>query len=263
MNILFFTVSFLASIIGTICGIGGGVIIKPTMDMLGLASISTISFLSGCTVLAMSSYNVIMSFLTGENQAELKTGTFLAVGAVIGGIVGKQSFTITKGMFLDPDIVGAVQAGFLTVLTLSTLIYTLKKQKIKTLQVKSEGICIIIGLLLGFFSAFIGIGGGPVNLAVLYYFFSMDIKRAAQSSLYIILFSQISSIGITLWTNTVPEFTFFQLVIMIVGGLTGAMSGRFLNKRMKERTVDQLFRGIMAIIILIGLYNVYQYSLIS
>lgn len=51
-SILFFCVSFFASIAGAICGIGGGVIIKPVLDMLGLASVATISFLSGCTVLS-------------------------------------------------------------------------------------------------------------------------------------------------------------------------------------------------------------------
>ena len=40
-SILFFCVSFFASIAGAICGIGGGVIIKPVLDMLGLASVAT------------------------------------------------------------------------------------------------------------------------------------------------------------------------------------------------------------------------------
>ena len=34
MDILFFTVAFLSSIVGAICGIGGGVVIKPVLDML-------------------------------------------------------------------------------------------------------------------------------------------------------------------------------------------------------------------------------------
>ena len=51
-SMLFSVVSFLASIAGAICGIGGGVIIKPALDLLGWASVSTISFLSGCTVLS-------------------------------------------------------------------------------------------------------------------------------------------------------------------------------------------------------------------
>ena len=49
MELLFFEISFLASIIGGICGIGGGIIIKPALDLSGLASIATISFLSSCS----------------------------------------------------------------------------------------------------------------------------------------------------------------------------------------------------------------------
>ena len=40
MAVLFFIISFLASVAGAICGIGGGVIIKPTLDMFHLASVS-------------------------------------------------------------------------------------------------------------------------------------------------------------------------------------------------------------------------------
>ena len=50
MSMVAFLVSFLASTAGAICGIGGGVIIKPVLDLFQMASVSTISFLSGCTV---------------------------------------------------------------------------------------------------------------------------------------------------------------------------------------------------------------------
>ena len=89
---VFFLVSFLASIVGAICGIGGGVIIKPVLDMLQLGSVSSISFLSGCTVLSMSCYSVGGSLLKKERAVDIKTGTPLAVGAAIGGVAGKQIF---------------------------------------------------------------------------------------------------------------------------------------------------------------------------
>ena len=44
--VVFILVSFGASIIGAICGIGGGVIIKPTLDAFGLLEVSAINFLS-------------------------------------------------------------------------------------------------------------------------------------------------------------------------------------------------------------------------
>ena len=43
MYLLFFIISFGASIIGAICGIGGGVIIKPVLDASGTLLPGTIT----------------------------------------------------------------------------------------------------------------------------------------------------------------------------------------------------------------------------
>ena len=69
MAVFYLVISFLTSLVGAICGIGGGVIIKPTLDFLALADAATISFLSGCTVLAMSAYNVIRGASDKENSS--------------------------------------------------------------------------------------------------------------------------------------------------------------------------------------------------
>ena len=145
------------------------------------------------------------------------------------------------------------------VITLGTLLYTIKKNRIKTLRVKHIPVCVVIGLVLGIFSSFLGIGGGPINLVVLFYLFSMDTKTAAQNSLYIILFSQITSLLNTLITRTVPEFSGGLLVLMAVGGILGGICGRMINKQMEERLVDRLFVLLMAVIIGINIYNIYQF----
>ena len=259
-SILFSAVSLFASIIGAVCGIGGGVIIKPVLDAFGWASVSTISFLSSCTVLAMSSYSVTKSIGTGDRLVRLKTGTPLAIGAAIGGIVGKQLFTGIAAFFPDPDQVGAVQALCLAIITCGTLIYSLRKDKIHTYTVTSAPICILIGMALGICSSFLGIGGGPINLVVLYFFFSMDTKTAAANSLYIILFSQISSLIVTLLGGDVPDFTPFTLVVMVSGGILGGMLGRVWNRRLTNERVDQLFIILMICIVGICIYNIVHYA---
>lgn len=133
-----------------ISGIGGGVIIKPVMDAVSGLSVSSISFLSGCTVLAMSVVSVLRG-RGGEAKIDLKKGTLLAIGGAIGDVSGKMIFDVIKSSF------------------------------------DSEGLL------------------GPINLAVLYYFFSMDTKTAALNSLYIILFSQIASFCSTVFQGKVPE----------------------------------------------------------
>ena len=76
-----FLICFLASIIGAICGVGGGVIIKPVVDAFGLLTISQASFLSGCTVLAMSAYSTTMMVVKKEKGLFLLELVQLLVGS--------------------------------------------------------------------------------------------------------------------------------------------------------------------------------------
>lgn len=144
-------------------------------------------------------------------------------------------------------------------ITVGTLIYTVNKAKIKTQKLTSIGACLVIGLVLGIMSSFLGIGGGPINLVVLFYFFSMSTKVAAANSLYIILFSQITSLANTLMTRTVPEFDVMLLVLMVISGIGGGMAGRTINKKIDSDTVDKLFVGLMVVLILINIYNIYRF----
>lgn len=259
LYIIFLGVSFGASVVGAICGIGGGVLIKPLLDAFGVLSVASISFLSGCTVLSMSCYSVVKAHMSKESLVDLKTGTPLAIGAAIGGVAGKMMFQYLSDMFANKDQVGAIQAVCLLVITFGTLVYTLKKDKIKTLHVTNAAACIAIGFVLGICSSFLGIGGGPINLVVLFYFFSMDTKTAAQNSLYIILFSQITSLVNTLITRTVPEFGILLLILMVGGGILGGAAGRIINKKIDANTVNKLFIGLMVIIMMICVYNIYQF----
>lgn len=141
-------------------------------------------------------------------------------------------------------------------LTLGTTIYMLKKDRIKTYRIRNTGGCLIIGAGLGIFSSLLGIGGGTINLAILLFFFSMDIKSAAQNSLYIILFSQSASLLNTLVAGTVPEFHPEVLVLMVLSGIIGGMVGKSINRKIDVSKVSQLFRGASIIIMVICAYNV-------
>ena len=254
MDILFFIVAFLSSIVGAICGIGGGVVIKPVLDMLQMGAPATINFLSGCTVLSMSLYSVSKALRAGDSKVETSTGTPLALGAAIGGIIGKEMFSAVKAFFGGSPMVGGVQAIALGIITLGTLLYTVNKSRIRTHSTSNKLVCVVIGLLLGVMSSFLGIGGGPINLVVLGYFFGMDTKTAAANSIYIILFSQAASFISTLITG-LPEFRILALILMVAGGIGGGIVGRKLNKKMDNKAVDKLFIGLMLLIVGICIYN--------
>jgi len=230
------------------------------LDLFRLETVSTISFLSGCTVLSMSCYSVGKSLLAGEKRVSLTVGTPLAAGAAVGGLLGNQLFALTRQLAGTPDQAGAVQAACLALMTVGTLLYTLNKDRIATHRVQNFAACLMIGLALGCMSSFLGIGGGPINLVVLYYFFSMDTKTAAANSLYIILFSQLCSLFTTLWTRTVPDIRWSVLILMVAGGIGGGILGRKLNHRIEEKTVERLFIVLMSVIICISVFNAWRYA---
>ena len=259
MALLFFLVSFGTSVAGGICGIGGGGIIKPVLDFWGIASVAAASFLSGCTVLSMSLYNVGGNLAGRSAGIELRTGTPLALGAAAGGLLGSRLFSWLRSFAPSEGAVGAVQSICLLILVLGTLIYTLKKSSIRPHQVRNPAGCAVIGLGLGAFSSFLGIGGGPFNLVVLHYFFAMETKRAAANSLYIILFSQIANLLSLCLTSSIPEFQPQTLALMVSGGICGGVLGRRLSKQMDNETVDRLFIGLLVVIIGICLYNTGRY----
>lgn len=116
-----------------------------------------------------------------------------------GGAAGKKIFDFISRYSIGSEFVGAVQAAVLFFLTFATIAYTINRAKIKSKKVSNPVICCLIGMVLGTMSAFLGIGGGPINLVVLYYFFSMETKAAAQNSLYIIMISQLVSVAVTVF----------------------------------------------------------------
>ena len=226
------------------------------LDAFGILDVNVISFLSGCTVLSMNTYSVVKSRMSRESHVETAVGIPLALGAAAGGLAGKQLFSWVLSISPDKDQAGAVQACCLLIVTVGTLIYTLRKERIRTCRVQNSAACALIGIFLGILSSFLGIGGGPVNLVVLFYFFSMLTKAAAENSLYIIFFSQLASLASSIVTGSVPKFQTGVLLLMVSGGIAGGICGRACNKRMEERTVNRLFVGLM---ILINLYNMIQF----
>lgn len=254
---LIFAVCLLASAAGGICGIGGGVIIKPVVDMMGVLSVSALSFLSGLCVLAMSCISVYKQ--RRNHLVEVRQGTFLALGAAAGGLAGKAIFDIIKSA-VGESTAGLAQSVTLGLITLGTLLYMLNKSRICTHSMRHPLVCLGIGLALGVMSSFLGIGGGPINLCVLYYFFSMDTKKAAANSLYVIMFSQSASFLSTVAQRKVPDFPWILLVLMTAGGILGGMLGHRLNKRLSARQVEKLFDGLLVVIIGICVYNALRFG---
>lgn len=252
-----FLIGFLATTIGVISGVGGGVIIKPVMDAISGLPSAHISFMSGCTVLAMSIISLLRS-RGGSVKVEVRRGTLLAVGATLGGLIGKSWFDWIKLLSGNDGLIGVIQSSMMIILTSGVLLYVTYQNKIKTKNITNTIGCVVVGLVLGILSSFLGIGGGPINIAVLYFFFSMESKTAALHSIYIIFFSQVTSLISTLVKGNVPKINIYLLLFMVVGGIAGGLIGSNISKRISNKSVDCLFRWLIVFIILISFYNLYK-----
>ncbi len=259
MFILCFLTALCACVIGKICGMGGGVIIKPVLDALGIMSVASINFLSGCTVLGMSCWSVGKSALSGQSDIDWKVSTPLAIGAALGGLLGKELYSMVEACFANPNTAGGIQAIILLVATCGTLFYTIYKDRMVMHHVRNAAACLIIGLLLGTLGSFLGIGGGPFNMAVLYFFFAMSTKVAAQNSLYIILVSQAAGLLKNLISGNVPELTWWVLIGMILCGIIGSDVGGRINKKLSEKNATRLFEASMILVMLINIYNIVKF----
>lgn len=257
--ILYFLISSISTSLGAISGIGGGVIIKPLMDAVSGMGSATVGFLSAVTVESMAIVSITKHFLSKEDvRLEPRRGTLLAAGSALGGVAGKALFSWFKDFVRQDQAVISGQNIILFFLTILVAIYYYKKAHIKGLNIQNVFACLSIGLILGLLSAFLGIGGGPINLMVLSFLFSMDAKTASLHSIYIILFSQTTSLGSTFISGTVPNFSWLVLWAMVIGGVIGAFIGRTLNRRLTNEKIDRLFILLLFVILTICIYNVYK-----
>ena len=134
-----FLICFFASAVGAICGIGGGVVIKPLLELFLDLPITVIHFLSSSTVLCMSAYSVGSSVGKGDRKIDFAIGTPLAVGAACGGIVGKKLFSCFA------ESVSVLQSWLLIAAMLACLVYTIWQEKFPSFCVRSTIGCALAG----------------------------------------------------------------------------------------------------------------------
>jgi uncharacterized membrane protein YfcA len=251
---VFLFVSCAASAIGAISGIGGGIIIKPVLDAFSGQGVAEINVLSGSTVLAMSLVSLRHSRGSGI-VLEHKRGTALAGGAALGGAAGKLLFNAALRFFSRAALIGIIQSLILIFLALIVLQYLKMKKTIRSLNICNIPFCLFIGLLLGMVSAFLGIGGGPVNIMVIAHFLSMDSKTAALHSLYTIFLSQTAGFLLVFAGGGIPPVNPVLLAAMIAGGTSGGLIGSRIVKAISNEQVDKLFSVVLWLVILLSAYN--------
>lgn len=255
-----FAVCFLASLLGPLCGIGGGVIIKPVVDALGVMPVAAVSFLSSVSVLTMSLATLAQNAVARTSTVNARSLLPLACGSAVGGVMGKALFNALSAGFPDAEAVGAVQAIVLIALSVLVLAYTLNKNRVRGLHIEAAAPKAAVGFVAGACWSFLGIGGGPFNLAILTFCFTMESKPAAQGSLFIIAFSQTASLVYSVASGSIPHVVPAVLAGACAAAIAGSVAGRHLVKKMDSAAVDRLYLVALLLIIAISCYNVLRFA---
>ena len=255
---ILFIIAISASVLGALTGIGGGVIVKPVVDAAELLPSATANFLCGCMVLSMSIVSMIRN--RKASKPPMKFVTPLAFGAAAGGVSGNLLFGLVKKAVGNDKLVVLVQASVLLVLLAGALLYSIFKKRIKGLHVKNIPVVLLSGILLGLFSAFLGIGGGPINLVLLYILFSLGLKEAAFGSLFVIAVSQTASLILTIAMG-IPSFNAYDLIAMILGGVGGGLIGSAVLKRISVNKAEMVYIVMIVAIIGICIFNIVRSAL--
>ncbi len=246
---IFFIITFIATTIGGIAGMGGGVIIKPALDFLGV-DLETAAVLCAVTVLTMTIVSVI-------KQARMKFKfdkqlLMLALSALVGGAAGNQLFIFSISGWSDRTV-NMIQI----IISVVLLLFALLKDVLGKSKFKSPAAYILAGFLLGAVSTFVGIGGGPINVAVLVVFFGFDVKKAAIGSIFMIMFAQAVNVVTMMITGDMFEqgIGLNALWYMVPAAVIGGFLGSVLNRKLHLKHVNIIFSVAVILVIALNIYN--------
>ncbi len=253
--IIYFIITLFATTICSMTGMGGGVIIKPIMDVVGDFSVHTIGVIASITVFSMAFVSIIKQ-IKFKTKIPFDIAIALSIGSVIGGISGERIFSFVVDLLKADEIVKIVQNIVLTVLIVWVFIYMNNKNKFKSREFKGVIPAVITGLFLGICSAFLGIGGGPINVSVITFLFSLPIKTATICSLMTILFSQFSKLTTVFFTKGFADLDFTVVIFMVTAAIIGGYLGAYFNKKLPDKTVSKAFNFVLIIVLSLTLFNI-------
>lgn len=261
LGLIYAAVILVATTLGAFVGLGGGVIIKPILDFIGAEPRMQVDFLSCVAVFTMSIVSTAKSI---RNKVEFKKNivVLIALGSIGGGFLGSFSMDMLESV-ANPNNVRCIQAFALAGLIAAVSIYV---GKIKfSFNIKNNLAICIVGLALGFIASFLGIGGGPINVAVLTLLFSMNVKESAVYSVAIIFFSQLSKLVTMFATSGIDSYAhqWKTLLFILPAAIIGGILGSKLNRKFDDGIIRKVFVSVMVLLILLNVFNGFNYMFIN
>jgi len=205
---------FAAGLLGSMIGLGGGIIVVPVLTFLGFPPTAAAS---NSLFAALS--NAIASTISYSKQKRieyplgLKLGLLSIPGTVLGAIISTD---------VAPDLF-KILFGFVLIAS-AAYIFLRKKIETKEKRISKQMMIFVIGasFFAGVISSFFGIGGGIIFVPLMVVGMGMAMKKAAPTSQMILLFASLSGVIVH---SLLGHPDFLQAGLLAIGSFFGGLVG--------------------------------------
>ncbi len=235
-NLWLIPLGFVAGVVGSIIGLGGGIVIVPVLTLLGvphtLASSSSLFAAFSNSVASTASY-------AKQKRIDYKNGLRLGLlsipGTILGAILSGQT---TSELF---------KILFAAVLIASCYYLFIKRNmesKQSVLSAKMFAMSSGISFFAGILSSFFGIGGGIVFVPLLIIGMGLLVKNATATSQLILMFSSASGMIAHL---VLGHADFDYALLLSIGAFGGGLVGARMSLEIKENRLRMLIIAVILI----------------
>ncbi|NJF25645.1 sulfite exporter TauE/SafE family protein [Thermococcus sp. Bubb.Bath] len=233
---VYFFIGVFIGILAAMFGLGGGFLIVPTLNFLGVEIHHAVGTSSAAIV-----FTSLSSAIAYHRQRRIhyKAGLLLASTAVIGAYIGAWITSYISSSQLKV-IFGAV------LFLVAIRIY--RKKSVEPEEVRIEEVKLdykiipIGGFIAGIASGLLGIGGGAINVPFLTYM-GLPIHYAVATSSFAIVFTATSG---AIKHYTMGNVEVGWLLLLVPGLITGAQLGAKIAKRTRASQLTRAFAVVMA-----------------
>lgn len=254
-------IGFLSAIVGSLVGLGGGIVFVPAMLFL-FTNHEAFSWASPQTIVGISLITMIFTGMSSTlayyklKRVDIRTGVIFMIGCLPGIYLGGQ---INK--MVDTESFSLYFGLLMLVVFLMMLIDREKLLKNKTITLTEKTrtfdldgethqynvhvtLAIVLGFFVGFLSTMFGIGGGTISVPAMILFFGIPVQIAVGTSMFMIFFiSLVGSISHIVMGNIVWKYVIFFVIGSYIGGTVGAK----MSKLFKGKTLEWILKIVIVI----------------
>jgi len=244
MDILLFVISFLASFVLALGGIGGAIILIPLMISLGIP-------LNTARPVGLF-YNIVgMTSATVSNiknkRLDVRTGIPIIITSLLFAVAGAY---LSK--FVPEKILLLLFIAFLTFSGFMFLFHKNRNEDSYRDDIPYVSLS-LIGAFAGLLSGMLGIGGGGI-ISPLLLMLGFNPKKIAVITAFVVPFSSLTGF-ITYWA--MGNINWHILFIVSIAGVAGATLGTsFMHRKLDPQTVKKVLAVILLLMAGKLLFNV-------